>query len=161
MSTLASGEKFGKWTVIGNASPIPNGRSKGRQLYVQAYSVRCECGVEKAVSIRTLVLGKSSSCKSCSNKCQGYTVQENPRTYKSYTSMKDRCLRPSHIAYKNYGGRGIKICQRWLDSFLNFLADMGERPAGKTLDRYPNNDGNYEPGNCRWATAQEQRANQR
>ncbi len=73
--------------------------------------------------------------------------------------MKDRCLNPNDKNYKNYGGRGITVCERWMD-FTNFLADMGEKPEGLTLDRI-NNDGNYEPGNCRWATWKEQRRNQR
>jgi len=73
--------------------------------------------------------------------------------------MGQRCTNPNHMAYQDYGGRGIVICRRWR-SFENFLADMGERPEGMTLDRI-DNDGNYEPGNCRWATPKVQRANQR
>jgi hypothetical protein len=71
-----------------------------------------------------------------------------------------RCDNPNGASWKYYGQRGITVCERWRE-FKNFLADMGERPSGKTIDRYPNKNGNYEPGNCRWATAKEQRANRR
>lgn len=83
-------------------------------------------------------------------------------THKSWANMRKRCLYPHSNRYQYYGGRGIKICDQWLDSvqgFKNFLKDMGERPAGKTLDRI-DNDGNYEPTNCRWATYSEQVRNQ-
>jgi hypothetical protein len=80
-------------------------------------------------------------------------------TYISWFGMLTRCRNSKQRCYANYGGRGISVCERWL-TFETFLADMGERPLGLTLDRI-NNDGNYEPGNCRWATAKEQRANQR
>lgn len=83
------------------------------------------------------------------------------RTYRSWMSMRDRCTNPNYKRWEDYGGRGIKVCERWLDSFEAFLADMGERPPGKTLDRYPDVNGDYEPGNCRWATLKEQRANRR
>jgi hypothetical protein len=82
-------------------------------------------------------------------------------TYLSWKEMKKRCANPNQKYWKNYGGRGIRVCDRWLNSFENFLADMGERPEGTSIDRYPNNDGNYEPGNCRWATRKQQRANRR
>lgn len=73
--------------------------------------------------------------------------------------MKRRCLDPREDSFKDYGARGITVCDRWRDSFAAFLADMGPRPKGTSLDRYPNKYGNYEPGNCRWATAIEQARN--
>lgn len=79
--------------------------------------------------------------------------------YHAWVNMKDRCLNPKHKQYKDYGGRGIQICERWL-KLENFFKDMGERPSGLTLDRI-NNDGNYEPSNCKWATWKEQQNNRR
>jgi hypothetical protein len=81
-------------------------------------------------------------------------------TYRSWHGMRQRCSDPKQENYKYYGGRGITVCDRW-QSFENFLADMGERPEGTSIDRYPDNDGNYEPGNCRWATRSQQQHNKR
>ena len=79
-------------------------------------------------------------------------------TYISWITMRNRCENPSNARYKYYGGRGVKVCADWLE-IKNFLAYMGVRPAGKTLDRLPDKNGNYEPGNCRWATSREQNLN--
>jgi len=80
-------------------------------------------------------------------------------TYRSWLAMKRRCLIADDIDYHRYGGKGITICTQWQYDFAQFLADMGERPDGTTLDRWPNKAGNYEPGNCRWATPKEQASN--
>lgn len=83
----------------------------------------------------------------------------NHRLYATWRNMRDRCNYAEHPSYKDYGGRGITICERWND-FANFVADMGDRPDGMSLDRRDNN-GNYEPSNCRWATKSQQQLNQR
>ena len=90
---------------------------------------------------------------------QRYVDGKQTPTYRCWVNMKQRCLNPRNSRFKNYGGRGIKICDRWLD-FDNFYEDMGEKPEGLSIDRI-NNNGNYEPGNCRWATPKEQVLNQR
>jgi hypothetical protein len=89
----------------------------------------------------------------------GRTGRSDP-TYSSWQSMKTRCTNPRSEQYPTYGGRGIRVTPAWLD-FSAFIADMGERPPGTTLDRWPNVNGDYEPGNCRWATMREQENNKR
>lgn len=131
----------------------------------------CACGIEV---VRIVAKLKSGSVKSCGCK-RGHgayhSTEPNPlkgrpthgmtgsRTMSSWANMKQRCSNPKAINFSYYGGRGIRVCERWTASFSDFLADMGERPDDTTLDRYPNKDGDYEPGNCRWATQQEQADN--
>jgi hypothetical protein len=104
--------------------------------------------------------GFQDRCKECS---VGRPKKPRSRTKLSWNAMKDRCGWPGHPKYADYGGAGIKVCDRWLgkNGYKNFVADMGERPRGKTLDRYPDPAGNYEPDNCRWATPSEQSRNRR
>lgn len=102
-------------------------------------------------------LGRKGGKHKNHKKTHGMTLS---KTYISWRSMKTRCLNKNQECYKHYGGRGITVCKRWM-TFENFLADMGQAPPGLTLDRYPNNNGNYEPGNCRWATMSEQKNNTR
>lgn len=121
---------------------------------------RCKCGKEKRVLTKHLLSGAIKSC-GCypKRKSHGHTSgRKRTPTYWSWVSMNSRC-KPNHSDAKYYAQRGIKICDRW-QSFENFLADMGERPDGTSLDRI-NNDEIYEPGNCRWATKSEQMLNRR
>ena len=117
----------------------------------------CDCGRSAVVAAPHIRSGHSQSCGCLAvEKVHG---QVETGAYRSWQAMKARCLNPTHQAYGRYGGAGVTIHQSWIDSFQSFLADVGERPAGTTLDRYPDKAGNYAPGNVRWATDAEQQNN--
>lgn len=155
-STKFIGVKFGKWTVLSDAGQGAFNKSE--------WLCRCECGKERAVQQAHLRAGRSTSC-GCSRQqalthggAMGKDAGRECLEYRSWRAMKARCNDPSNKRWPQYGGRGIEVCERWSD-FSLFLADMGSKPTPEhTLDRIDTN-GNYEPGNCRWATGQEQMRN--
>ena len=118
---------------------------------------KCDCGNEINISGNRLRSGKTKSC-GCIVKVQG-GLSTSP-TYRSWSCMKQRCYDKYSVNYYRYGGQGTSVCDKWLESFNNFLHDMGERPKGKTLDRI-DPFGNYELSNCRWSTPKDQCANKR
>jgi len=158
------GKRFGRLIVIEDA---PSKRD--RQGDIRRRSIcKCDCGQVLETLNSSLRFGGTQSCgclqKEMSMKSAVHhghaTDSGQSTTYRSWTHMIERCTNVNSLCWKYYGGRGIKVCARWAN-FENFLADMGERPSSKSLDRYPNKNGNYEPENCRWATRQEQSRNMR
>ena len=152
---IKKGEKYGRLTVIQEVQPVVQ---KGIKKRVVRCS--CECGKIKDLVIYNLRSGETKSCGCFNLELKIKHKKSKTPIYNSWENMKKRCLNPTNHNYKNYGGRGIKICDRWLASFTNFYQDMGDRPLGHTLDRI-DNDGNYEPSNCKWSSTKEQLKNRR
>lgn len=153
-----SGKRAGRLLVQSRDGSTSDGRAK--------WLCRCDCGNEVSVDGRNLRQGLTTSCgcfhKEVLRERNLSHGMSSSSTYGSYHAMKNRCLNENQEAFPRYGGAGVHICSRWLDSFENFLADMGEKPSDDhTLDRFPNVNGGYEPGNCRWATRAEQNRNKR
>ena len=153
-----TGKHYGRLTVLGRSHGAPS-----------TWDCRCECGSLVIVRGGNLHSGSTKSCgclrrdhaKQLKIKHGHAPKRGRPsREYRSWQAMKRRCFVSDNDNYRYYGGRGITVCERWKNSFENFMADMGPRPKRRTLDRI-DSDGNYEPGNCRWATGSEQRLNQR
>ncbi len=150
------GFRYSRLVVIGYAGQTVGKKSR--------WLCRCDCGSEKIVSGANLQRGSVLSCGCFGREAARLRLfthgQTNSLEYKSWCGMKDRCTNSNSKDYPRYGGRGIKVCKRWL-KFENFLADMGRKPTPKHSIEMVGNFGNYEPGNCKWATAAEQSNNRR
>ena len=120
----------------------------------------CDCGGIINIRVDALKSGNTSSCGCVVNPGNTQHGYYGSPTHRSWTSMKNRCTNANYHEFHYYGGRGITVCDRWLESFENFLEDMGERPEGRTLDRIDGDLG-YFKENCRWATLQEQSQNRK
>lgn len=150
--TDLAGQRFGRLIVIErSANKIDH--------YHTSWKCLCDCGAEKVIGSRHLRDGTTVSC-GCFSRQQAATAfrthghashGKTSPTYRSWHSMMMRCTNPNATGFEYWGGRGVMVCDRWL-KFSRFLADMGTRPLGCTIDRHPDPHGNYEPGNCRWAS---------
>lgn len=156
------GTRFGRLTVIAECEPSAN--RGGRHYFCQ-----CECGEATSAAGEFLLKGNKSSCGCLAidllvsrSLKHGHVKngKNGSRTYTSWVQMRQRCLNSNHTFYSEYGGRGITVCERWLHSFENFLADMGERPEETSLDRIDVTKG-YSPENCRWLSQKGQCRNKR
>lgn len=148
------GKRFGRWTVVKLSR-----RTGGKHSAVFLWC-KCDCGTEAEVRMGNLTHGRSGSCGCLKRERSTTHGKTGSRPYAAWCDMLNRCSNPRARSYKNYGARGIRVCERWRSSFELFLIDMGEPPPETSIDRVDVN-GHYEKSNCRWATVEEQQNNRR
>lgn len=157
------GQRFGRLRVS-------HAEERDRHGHI-VWECQCDCGATTRVSTQRLTSGNTTSC-GCARSDNAKIQQElaskarlehglsGTPEYYAWWHAKERCHNPAHNSYQYYGARGIRMCGTWRESVTQFYRDMGARPTGLSLDRI-DNDGNYEPGNCRWATLEQQQSNKR
>lgn len=162
VSNRETGERFGKWTIIGATfmCRLANDKNRGKVAVCE-----CECGRVSVIRYAQLRYGGTSECQSCVGNKAKLANRSHGMSYKTeffiWANMVQRCHNENNPNFLYYGARGVTVCDRWRHSFQAFYEDMGPRPSKQyTLDRI-NNDGNYEPGNCKWSTQKEQQNNRR
>lgn len=155
---IPAGARFGSWTVVERVASTAGA----------TYVCRCDCGRSQVVKAARLRIGRSSACRSCAHKddfsrARGLLARSRHPLFNCWSSMHERCYNPSAPNYRNYGGRGIRVCDEWhgAEGFWRFVEHMGPKPTRlHSIDRI-DNDGSYEPCNVRWATSKQQGSNRR
>ena len=156
-----SSVRFGRLVAVSFSHRV----SRNPRGYRYFWDFACDCGNTKTINIESVIRGftRSCGCLEIESRITSNTIHGKSHTveFNAWNAMKGRCYNIRNHAYSHYGGRGIIVCDRWLNSFEHFLADMGQRPTSRhSIDRI-NNDGNYEQSNCRWATDTQQANNTR